>query len=421
MAGTCAFVPFGQTPTQDGECNPDQLCGNTGLCDGKGNCQTAADGSMCGNVCTSPTSFQPQGTCTSGVCSPAAQQCDTGETCSGVGPCVQTVKVTGTCSVDADCMSDQCLGGECCAQPCMGTATNCAATACDAAGACIYPAAGGLCPGEPSCVDMPGAPGAIVAPTQCDGNGGCTLAPSKVPCPNNTTCETPTSCWGSCTDPSECPTSSSLCTPPICVGGACQTSTAPLGAPCNDNNGVTCDATGVCQPVKFVFATSMTYAGTDIGGTMGALNGDTLCQAAAAGPLGPYAGQWSAWLSDENNTVAGRFTPAPAGVTYNLIASNGTPGVMVAPSLSSIYANGVMAGISTDEVGSPVAATRAWTGTAEDGELSTIDAPFAVSCANWTANGESGVFGGVGSTGPSWTNGDETSCSNAYPLYCFQQ
>ena len=231
--GTC-------TGATDGRCTwPPNPCGQA-------SCTTIA------NAQAQPvgTSFIPQGTCSSGACSPGTatscanglvcasatackttcaidSDCLTGNTCSA-GACVGKKANGLACTTAAECLNGNCVDGYCCESACAGTCMACSAAKtgttngfcrpvtagtdpdiecsvdtgnvcghdgmCDGAGACRNQSASTPC-GTASCTGQ----GTYTPLGHCSGSGSC-VAGTPGPCPNNMLCASPTTCTTTCTN-----------------------------------------------------------------------------------------------------------------------------------------------------------------------------------------------------------------------------
>lgn len=164
--GTCGPAKEGSDPHNDCEDEPVSSCDRNGLCDGAGQCQLYAAGTLCqapdctGNSKTelfaNAYSCDGSGTCgasnvvTCGLYMCASGGCGTNCTedgdcvehayCSG-GSCVEKKDLGVQCSTSAECGAGFCVDGVCCNGPCDQTCE-----ACDVANAAGY------------CVPVSGAP-----------------------------------------------------------------------------------------------------------------------------------------------------------------------------------------------------------------------------------------------------------------------
>jgi len=124
------------------------------------------------------------------------------------------------CTSNQQCASAVCgVGGtgNCCAQACATIDATCAASACDATGACSYPAATTSCPS--SCPTADG--GATLYASSCNGAGACGPV-SPAPCPDNFACGSQGSCNTFCSSSAQCAAgfacNDQSCVKPIAIG-----------------------------------------------------------------------------------------------------------------------------------------------------------------------------------------------------------
>jgi hypothetical protein len=180
---------------------------------------------------------------------------------------------------------------------------------------------------------------------------------------------------------------------------------------------------GVCVPLRCtggfctVFVTLDDFTGAEVGGLAG---GDAKCQAAADG-VG-LNGVYKAWLSTSAATPITRFTLS--GEPFRLVSNasdSGGPGPLVAANfaaLTSCFAAGncLTHGIDRTVDGElQPGSDGAWTGTRANG---TADSD---TCSNWTSATGTGRLGTFGNTDARWTEEFQVPCSQAVPLYCFEQ
>ncbi len=265
-AGVCADVPSGQDPL--GQCADSgaATCGTNGSCDGVGNCQKYASGTICGaDTCSTGQEIlagrcDGAGVCVAGtveacapyVCGTAGDcltKCATSADCAAGYQCSGTLCCSGstctgqalgtTCTAAAQCASGFCQQGVCCGSSCTGTCRSCALPG--TAGACSSVPAGQDPLG--SCSDL----GASSCGTDgtCDGGGKCRLYGPTTICAAAT-------CSGSTYTPAR-----------SCDGtGSCQTVTATLCTPysCDATNNVcktTCGANTDCAAPSICNTTTM--------------------------------------------------------------------------------------------------------------------------------------------------------------------
>ncbi|HVZ72294.1 MAG TPA: PA14 domain-containing protein [Polyangia bacterium] len=233
-------------------------CSTDGVCDGQGNCETYAQGTVCKPalcdlaIVTPASRCDDKGTCVtptkkescspfncSGVTQMCLTSCEDSLSCVGANQCVNNTcgaKAFGTtCQAGTECASGFCVDGVCCTSDCTGGCRSCnikdsvgictaipagvapkdascptmdASTCqqdgtCDGAGACrlFYPA-GAVC-GPASC-----STATLHPASTCDGKGKC-QTPAVVTC-GSYTCGSTTACRTTCGGDADC-ASPSVC------------------------------------------------------------------------------------------------------------------------------------------------------------------------------------------------------------------
>ena len=279
-AGTCTFAAVGTDPLSQCDDNGAAGCGTDGMCDGAGGCRLYANGTVCvGASCTGST-FSPARTCNgTGTCQTTSlSSCDPYQ-CGTNGACRTTCGTTADCTTPntcisnscgkkpigaacggaAECNSNFCEQGVCCATACVGICRSCALTG--TVGTCASIAAGT----DPfnQCTDM----GANTCGTDgtCDGGGACrryasgstcaastcsgtTFTPARA-CDGAGTCGTATAtncgayvCGASGSCLVTCTTNADCVAPNVCTGGSC--GKKPNGTACT---GATECSSGFCE------------------------------------------------------------------------------------------------------------------------------------------------------------------------------
>lgn len=170
-----------------------------------------------------------------------------------------------------------------------------------------------------------------------------------------------------------------------------------------------CNGLAACD--RFVFVTSNTYTGEDLGGAIAADGKCTvLASLAEASPV--LRGRtFRAWMSDDidNTQPVNRMTHGTR--PYRL-----EDGALIANDWNQLVSGaGLLHAINRDEKGATVGATRAWTGTTAFG-LRTL-----ATCTSWTIGGTNGTFGNTSATDSTWTNSGKEVCSTGLRLYCIEQ
>jgi cysteine-rich repeat protein len=206
------------------------------------------------------------------------------------------------------------------------------------------------------------------------------------------------------------------CEPSICGDGelavdeACDDPKLTLGG-CNK---------GCERGAYFVFVTSETFQGGELGGLQGA---DDQCGLLAAKALLP--GTYRAWLSDSSSSPATRFSKST--LPYILPPGPDGVGVTVAQSWADLVDGDLEHAINVTENGDALAPGQscsaaevlAWTRTDPTaGPLSE-----SADCGAWKFNaGSVGATGLINSASTAWTAGcAEVSCAKSLHLYCVEQ
>ena len=324
-AGTCTFVPVGADPLEQCTNNGMPSCGTDGSCDGAGACRLYAAGTTCaGAMCTGST-FTPARTCNgTGTCqTTSASSCDPyvcGATaacrtaCTSNADCTSPNSCVGgscgkkpigtTCAAAAECHSNLCEQGVCCATTCAGTCRSCALPG--TVGTCASAAAGedplnqcatqgeascgtdGTCDGSGACRRY--ASGTTCAPSTC---AGTTFTPAST-CNGAGTCGTAiaTNCGayvcgasGGCL--TSCDADNDCVAPNVCTGGSC--GKRPNGAACTaaaECASNFCEQGACCLTACTGSCRSCALPATAGACTLVAAGEDPLGQCAASNPLG---------------------------------------------------------------------------------------------------------------------------------------
>lgn len=210
------------------------------------------------------------------------------------------------------------------------------------------------------------------------------------------------------------------CTP-TCTVSECGDGVVASDEPCDDPDGSFGGCALDCErSAYFVFVSSETYQGGEVGGLAGA---DGLCDQLAQKAKLP--GSYRAWLSDATSSPATRFRkstlpyispPGPLGV-----------GLTVAQSWADLVDGDLERPIQVTEKGDAIAEGQscsasdllAWTRT----DPTAGPLPDAADCGAWKFNaGSVGSAGLINSATSAWSAGcAEVSCAKALRLYCVEQ
>ncbi len=267
-AGTCTFVAVGQDPLSQCMDNGAATCGTDGMCDGSGGCRLYATGTVCVAASCTGSTFSPARTCNgTGTCQTTSlstcdpYQCGTGGacrmTCSTSSECTSPntclagscgkKPIGASCAAAAECNSNLCEQGVCCATACVGICRSCALAG--TIGTCASIAAGvdpfnqcndqgastcgtdGTCDGSGMCRRYASGTtcaastcsGTSFTPARtCDGAGVCGTVSATTCGAYN--CGASGTCLVTCTADADC------VAPNVCTGGSC--GKRPNGAAC---------------------------------------------------------------------------------------------------------------------------------------------------------------------------------------------
>ncbi|MEZ4383512.1 MAG: DUF1554 domain-containing protein [Nannocystaceae bacterium] len=175
------------------------------------------------------------------------------------------------------------------------------------------------------------------------------------------------------------------------------------GAEKNGQDGEICGESCKLQG-KIVFATSKTYTGA-LGGLVGA---DDKCNTLAIAAQLANAGNFKAWLSDEESSAAERMSHHAA--PYVLLDSS-----VIAESWEDLTDGALAAKILVDEHANElVKSSGAWTGTDASGEREGPD------CDSWT-KGDLGTAGDLVALDAKWSAAGPVDCKAEFALLCIEQ
>ncbi len=186
---------------------------------------------------------------------------------------------------------------------------------------------------------------------------------------------------------------------------------APVDAPGPDAAPPDAEAT---LGMRYVFVTSTTYTGSEVGGLAIA---DAHCTARAI--VAQLPGAYRAWLS--TSTVAARdHIRNHTGGPFELVTNS----TVVASDWSQLVGGNLQSSIQIDDTGSPVTTgCNVWTNTRADGSI-LYTAPLQY-CADWQSHSSSLTMTGLGETtgaAGTWTDNPAcmAPCSTPLHLYCIE-
>lgn len=164
---------------------------------------------------------------------------------------------------------------------------------------------------------------------------------------------------------------------------------------------------------KIVFITAASYDGAGIGGLSGA---DAKCQAEA--DSNDLRGTYAAWLSDSGSSPDTRFSVAMRSASAYQQHDGAGNWETVANGWADLTDGQIDTGIDRGADGT-LRTPHVWTGTRSAGTVADI----GQTCNDWTDNGSSTYSwrGEAGQFQPAWTYYSDSTCNNAYALYCFEQ
>jgi len=285
--GTCGPVRDGLDPRDDCAMDAPESCGKNGGCNGAGECELYALGTICASSrCDPDGTFVSTRTCDSGACAPAASDgcglavCDPESGCMhacrgdgdctahgycdvGSHTCISEKANGGACTGGHECLSGFCVDGVCCDNACSGLCVSCLAvengkqtdgtcgdvvdgtdpenectagtTACGldgfcGQGRCRYAPAATSCT-SPKCVNGTDNASATLTPAgQCDGQGACSQPASRL-CPGSVTCLSAQEC-----QPTVCSSDGNCISGYYCNNAGACTAQKPIGGTCTAND-----------------------------------------------------------------------------------------------------------------------------------------------------------------------------------------
>lgn len=264
--GTCtAVLPAVNDTSGDCVLESTATCGQTGRCDGAGNCQLYPAGAACGSktpACAGNIQLEfhacdGKGGCIASIpvdCAPAkcvgglcATPCSLDTDCldsayCAVGVCTPKKALAVACAKDSECTSQACVDGVCCESVCAGVCERCEATS----GKCVAVAAGEDPDEECATGDECGNTGA------CDGARACELVAPGQPCGTDSCVGAAAVSLQRCDGFGTCTTNAESCGKFACRNGACLTQCmtnddCSPGDVCNAESGICASSSGKCS------------------------------------------------------------------------------------------------------------------------------------------------------------------------------
>ena len=308
--GACESVASGEDPFGDCTQTEPATCGQSGACDGSGNCEawdatTVCDAQKCidtlvhlGDYCSgdgqcldsgsvSCCPYRCSGDSCASTCSSSAQCCDA-YYCSG-NACISKLSNGESCTTDSLCDSGFCVDGVCCNNACDGECKACNIAGftgkCtfhsyltdpeDDCGVCV------VCNGSGNCINASNGTDPFDDCTQaspascgldgvCNGSGACRNWDASVICAGQSCSDETLKPTDYCNGTGACVDSGSVtCCPYKCLGDSCRTS---CGVDVNCCETALCKSTNACQTCS---AASPCPMSATQGGASWCCNGDS--------------------------------------------------------------------------------------------------------------------------------------------------
>ena len=311
LNGICGTIANATDP--DNECTDQGAlsCGTTGVCNGAGACALYTGGTQCGTPACGAGNLTTYacnggGACLSTQTSCAPYQCASTTACrtnctldshcsanaycrTSDGTCQFDLPNGGACTSAAQCSSNVCVDGVCCATACTGLCQACSVAK---KGSGVDGECGAIKDGtdpDTECTDQ-GAP-SCQNDGQCNGAGACRKYAKGTSC-GSTTCVGNNTTGQVCDGFGSCvvDTTGTPCAPYLCKGSACAT---PCVSDLDCVSGNFCEA-GTCKPKQ---ANGATCAGPNacisnycVDGVCCATACTGLCQACSVAKKGGGAG-----------------------------------------------------------------------------------------------------------------------------------
>lgn len=191
------------------------------------------------------------------------------------------------------------------------------------------------------------------------------------------------------------------------TGSAPPEASAPDASSVADVDGGACKGVADCR--RYVFVTSETFTGEDLGGAIAADQKCTL-RAQVSGDPTIRTRKYKAWLSSTGFEASKRLTHG----TRPYVLPDGT---LLANDWAQLTAGSLFHAIDRDEGNAPVAEGFVWTGTDIFGNATSS------TCAGWSLNGVDnvGTVGRSDAIDSTWTNSGTKGCGTGYRLFCVEE
>ena len=284
-AGACENVGVGEDPFGDCTQTPQETCGQSGACDGSGNCEAwdattvceaqkcvdtlvhladycSGDGQCLDSGSASCCPYRCSGDSCGSACSTSANCCDA-YYCSG-NACISKLANGDACNSAEQCASGFCVDGVCCDTGCSGECKSC--NTAGFVGKCTYHAylsdpeddcgVCSVCNGSGNCINASigtdpfddctqSAPTSCGLDGSCNGTGACRYWDASVICAGQSCADETLTPTDYCNGVGGCVDSGNVsCCPYKCLGDACRTSCT---ADVNCCSTALCKAASACQ------------------------------------------------------------------------------------------------------------------------------------------------------------------------------
>ena len=172
-------------------------------------------------------------------------------------------------------------------------------------------------------------------------------------------------------------------------------------------DGGPCQGAADCQ--RFVFVTSETFTGEDLGGAIAA-DGKCTNRAAATGTPEIKVRKFKAWISEVGFEASKRLTHG----TKPYVLPDGR---LLANDWNQLTQGSLFHPIDRDEANAPAPAGFVWTGSDIFGNAT------PTTCTGWTIGGadDKGTVGRAEAKDSTWTNSGVQSCGTGHRLFCIEE